>query len=105
MLFRRLIVASVLLLFVVLVAQRVWRYVTFEPPSRQMPAAVADVEERQLFQSPKGIYLLADIEANGSELPSERYRGFKARHDFHPKPDDKLCPITRTKANPDCTWI
>lgn len=70
-----------------------------------MPFHAADAEERELFSSPAGAYTLADIEANGALIPLEKYQGFRAEHDFRPQPGDQLCPITRTKANRDCTWI
>jgi hypothetical protein len=102
---RRVIVITVILLFAGLVVQRVVRYATFSPRDVTMPAAVVDVEERQLFERPAGKYTAADILANGKLLPSEKYRGFRAVHDYAPQPGDRLCPVTRTKSNPDCTWI
>ena len=102
---RRLIPAMIYVCFVGLIGQRVWRYATFEQQSFEMPPQVADAEERNLYLSPAGAYSLADIAANGSLLPSEKFRGFRTRHDFQPQPGDQLCPITRTKAHRDCTWI
>jgi hypothetical protein len=71
----------------------------------QMPTKVRDDEERQLYLTAGGAYLAADISANGSQTASQRYQGFKAAHDMHPQAGDRLCPITGTKANRDCTWI
>lgn len=68
-------------------------------------APVERTEERSFFVTPAGKYTAADIEANGKMTPAEKYRGFQARHDFSPRPGDRLCPITRTKANPACTWV
>lgn len=102
---RRISIAVVLLLFAALLAQRIGRYAAFSPERTAMPAVVGGHEERRLFQSPQGKYTLADIAANGALLPSEKYRGFRAQHDFEPQPGDRLCPITRTKGNPECTWI
>ena len=73
-----------------------------QPP---MPDKVQDEAERELYLEPGGIYTAADIEANGALTASEAFIGFKAKHDFAPKPGDHLCPVTRTKANPDCGWI
>ncbi len=70
-----------------------------------MPAKVADDEERKLYLTAGGIYTQADIEANGNMTASEKFRGFMAKHDMHPKPGDKICPVTMTKANPQCAWI
>ena len=71
----------------------------------EMPTKVADAEERQLYLTPGGKYTSADIEANGRQTASERFRGFSAAHDHKPKPGDRLCPITLTKANPQCAWV
>lgn len=73
--------------------------------SSEMPAKVEDDEERALYLAPGGIYTQADIEANGNTTASQKFRGFKAAHDLHPQPGDKICPVTLTKANPDCSWI
>ena len=70
-----------------------------------MPGKVADETERQLYLTPGGIYTVADIEANGKKTASQKFAGFMASHDLKPKIGDKICPVTLTKANPDCTWI
>ena len=70
-----------------------------------MPAGLADSEARELYLTPGGAYTKADIEANGRQTAAERYAGFRARHDFNPAPGAAVCPITRTKANPECTWV
>ncbi|MDZ4656082.1 MAG: hypothetical protein SH868_00745 [Bythopirellula sp.] len=70
-----------------------------------MPDKVADEEEQKLYLTPGGIYTQADIEANGNMTVSEKFKGFMAKHDMHPKPGDKICPVTMTKANPACSWI
>lgn len=70
-----------------------------------MPDKVQDEAERELYLEPGGLYTVADIQANGALTASEAFIGFKAKHDFAPKPGDDLCPVTRTKANPDCGWI
>lgn len=73
------------------------------PPA--MPEKLVDQEERQLYLTPGGIYTRADIEANGGQTASQRFKSFKAGHDHQPHPGDRLCPVTLTKANPDCTWV
>jgi YHS domain-containing protein len=70
-----------------------------------MPAAVGDAEERELFLTAAGRYTEADIAANGFQTASQKFKGFKASHDLSPKAGDKICPITLTKANSQCTWI
>ena len=104
---RRLLTAGICVLFLGLVVHRVWRYATFEQQSRDlvMPREVVDEEERQLYLSPGGVYTVADIRANGNALPSQKYRGFKATHDYSPLPGERLCPVTQTKANSACTWF
>ena len=74
-------------------------------PGMPMPMGVGDEEARRLYLTPAGLYTEADIEANGRVTAAEKYRGFRARHDRNPKPGDRICPITGTKANPKCTWI
>ena len=92
------------LAFVALVAHRIWRTTAVEP-SMGDGTRLSEEAERALYLVPGGRYTQADIIANGSLLPSLRYRGFQARHDFKPKPGEMLCPISRTKANAACTWI
>jgi hypothetical protein len=70
-----------------------------------MPDKVADEAERELYLTPGGIYTQADIDANGNVTASEKFKSFMAKHDMHPKPGDKICPVTNTKANPACSWI
>ncbi len=70
-----------------------------------MPEGVSADEEGKLYLTPGGIYTEADIKANGSVTASQKFKGFKPKHDLKPKPGDKICPITLTKANPECTWI
>lgn len=62
-------------------------------------------EERQLYLKPGGIYSVADIAANGHAIGSVKFKDFKAAHDIKPKPGDKICPVTLTKSNPDCSWV
>jgi hypothetical protein len=87
--------------FIGLVAHRVWNAGALPP---QMPAQLPESEEQALHLSPAGKYTMADIVANGRMVPSQKYRGFQARHDYDPAIGDRLCPVTRTKANASCTW-
>ena len=70
-----------------------------------MPEKVADAEERELYLTPGGHYTAADIEANGGVTASQKFKGVRAKHDMNPKPGDKICPVTMTKANPNFSWI
>jgi hypothetical protein len=105
MMIRRVFIGAAGCLVALLVMYRIWSYATFTPERRPMPAPMAEEQERALFQSVGGKYSRADIAANGPVLPSQKFRGFQAKHDYRPKPGDRLCPVTLTKANPNCTWI
>lgn len=69
-----------------------------------MPEKVTDTAEEELYLKPGGAYTEADILANGSQTASQRYRGFKSEHNLNPQTGDRICPITRTLANPKCSW-
>lgn len=75
------------------------------PHQEQMPDALADEEARKLFLTPGGAYTEADIAANGRQTAAQKFRAFVPTHDLFPKPGDKICPITLTKANPKCSWV
>lgn len=70
-----------------------------------MPEKATDDAERELYLTPGGIYTQADIEANGKVTASQKFATFKAAHDLKPKVGDKICPVTLTKANAQCSWI
>jgi len=70
-----------------------------------MPEKVTDSAENELYLEPGGLYTLEDIEENGRLTASQKYVGFIPAHDANPKPGEPICPITRTKANPECSWI
>lgn len=78
---------------------------TPEEHDEGMPNKVADDEERQLYLTPGGKYTEEDIKANGSVTATAKFKGLKSSHDMFPKPGDKICPVTKTKANPIFTWI
>jgi hypothetical protein len=70
-----------------------------------MPDRVANDEESALYLTVGGKYTQEDIDANGRVTASTKFRGVKSLHDMSPKPGDRICPVTRTKANPKFTWI
>jgi hypothetical protein len=70
-----------------------------------LPDKLSGSEERQLYLTPAGRYTEADIKANGNRTASQKFKGVMASHDTKPRPGDKICPITLTKANPKVTWI
>jgi hypothetical protein len=66
---------------------------------------VSGKEEDQLYLTPGGKYTEADIKANGKMTASQKFKGMLSSHDMKPKSGNKICPITRTKANPKFAWI
>jgi len=78
---------------------------TPEQHDEGMPDKVEDAEEQALYLTPGGKYTEEDIKANGNVTASVKFKGFMSSHDMKPKPGDKICPVTMTKANPKCTWI
>lgn len=70
-----------------------------------MPVEAPDEEARVLYLTPGGRYTEADIEANGRRTARQAFAAFVPKHDLHPQPGDRICPITLTKANPACAWI
>lgn len=70
-----------------------------------MPAKVSDDEEEALYLQPGGHYTAEDIAANGRTTPYKKFRGIPSTHDMNPKPGDRICPVTETKANPKFAWI
>jgi YHS domain-containing protein len=71
----------------------------------EMPDKIAADEENELYLRPGGRYTAADVIANGNVTASQRFKGFRAKHDMNPKAGDRICPITETKANTNCSWI
>jgi len=71
----------------------------------EMPAKVTDDDERRLYLTPGGAYTADDIAANGRQTASEKFKGFRAKHDSHPKAGDRICPVTDTKAHEGCSWV
>ncbi len=69
------------------------------------PSGIDDEAERNLYLQPGGAYTLADIEANGKQTATQKFKSFVPKHDLKPKVGDKICPITLTKSNPKCTWV
>jgi len=70
-----------------------------------MGQAAADGQEEALYLTPGGKYTQADIEANGKTIPSIKFKGIRSNHDDKPMPGDKICPISKTKANEQFAWV
>jgi hypothetical protein len=77
----------------------------FTIASPEKPGAGPGDEEGKLLLSPGGKYSEADVQANGGILASHKYQGLQAKHDVRPRPGERLCPVTRTKANREFTWF
>jgi len=63
-----------------------------------------DDHDKKLFLTAAGKYGEADIAANGRRTAEESFAAFMPKHDLKPRPGDKVCPITRAKASPECSW-
>ena len=100
---QNIIFTAITLAFFALLAHRIWQATRTSPASDASSLTLA--EERQLYFTAGGAYSRADIAANGRLTPTQKYRGLRTRHDLNPRPGDAICPITRTKADRDCTWI
>ena len=62
-------------------------------------------DERALYLTAGGKYTQEDIERNGSTVPSVKFDGIASEHDDNPKVGDRICPISKTKANEAFAWI
>lgn len=71
----------------------------------EMPSSLPAEEEQQLYLTAAGSYTEKDILANGKITAAEKFAGKISKHDAKPQPGDRICPISRTKANPEFTWI
>ena len=78
---------------------------TPEQHDEGMPDRLADDEERKLYLTPGGKYTEEDIQANGRVTATSKFKGLKSSHDMFPRPGDKICPVTKTKANPKFSWV
>ena len=76
-----------------------------ETHAEEMPESLPAEEERQRYLTAGGKYTEADIKANGGLTATQKFRGVESSHDMFPKEGDRICPVTKTKANPKFTWI
>ncbi len=76
-----------------------------ESHAEEMPDSLPAEEERKLYLTAGGKYTEADIKANGSVTATQKFKGIPSSHDMFPKEGDRICPVTKTKANPKFTWI
>ena len=54
---------------------------------------------------PGGKYTLDDIRANGNLTRSQKFKDFVSSHNLKPQSGDLICPISLSKAHPQCSWI
>ena len=70
----------------------------------QVTASAITPAQKALFLTPGGAYTQADIAANGSTTPDQKYQGMMANHHMHPQKGTYTCPITQTQANTKFPW-
>jgi hypothetical protein len=70
-----------------------------------MGKAVASGDEDALYLTPGGKYTSQDIAANGKTIPSAKFKGIRSNHDDKPVKGDRICPISKTKANDQFLWV
>ena len=73
-----------------------------DAPERSQAAAAF---ERDLVLKPRGAYTQEDINASGRDIPSLKYKDVRTRHSTRPKRGDRLCPVSRIKADARITWV
>ena len=61
--------------------------------------------ESARYTTPGGKYCAADIEANGRLPASQKYRGERPAHNHEPAAGDRVCPVSRLRADPRFVWI
>jgi hypothetical protein len=70
-----------------------------------MPKALSGEKMKKLYATAKGKYTDVDIKANGPGVTAmDKYGNVMTEHD-EPRPGDRICPISKTKANPKITWV
>jgi len=67
--------------------------------------AVTPKKTANLTTTPGGIYTAADIKANGGVTPKEKYEGRQFDHDQEVAVGDRICPISKGKADSGCVWV
>lgn len=76
-----------------------------DPKGNELPLAARIEQQEKFFRTPGGQYTEADIHANGDCSVYRKYRNFQGKHEMKTQQGDTICPVTRTKANPDCIWV
>jgi hypothetical protein len=73
---------------------------TYKPTDKTKAALL-----KEMYLKPGGIYTLADVKANGNTVPEEKFKGKTWEHADDLKVGDKVCPVTKNKAETECAWI
>lgn len=76
-----------------------------ETAPEEAVVAQAEADEAALFATPKGKYSSEDIRANGEAPASRKFRGARPAHDDRPAPGERVCPVTRAKADARFVWV
>lgn len=64
----------------------------------------AEAYEKQVLLKPGGKYTAADIEASGGVTASQKFGEIQVDHQLQAQVGDKLCPLTRVKADARIAW-
>ena len=75
------------------------------PPPDAAAAERAAGAEVALYTTPGGKYREADIRANGGVAASRKYRGQRTAHDDRPAAGDRVCPVSRSRADARFVWL
>ncbi len=74
-----------------------------------LPPAVSDAEaeraEAALYADPGGRYTIKDVEVNGRRTASQKYAGERTRHDDRPAAGERVCPVSRARADARFAWV
>lgn len=65
----------------------------------------AEAYEKQVLLTPAGNYTVADIKASGGVTASDKFASIQVVHHLQAQASDKLCPLSRVKADPRITWV
>lgn len=65
---------------------------------------VATDLERELVLKPRAGYTQADVDAAGGAIPSTKYKNLKPGHSMRAMRGDRLCPVSRIKADSRISW-
>jgi YHS domain-containing protein len=71
-------------------------------PTRR--SRVATDMERELVLKPGAGYTQADVEAAGGIIPSAKYKDVSPGHSMRAMRGDRLCPVSRIKADSRISW-